>query len=176
MLVWVADGRSAHTGKLSAGRASRRGCRREWIGTERVDTAILGPSRCLELDRDQHAGAASLVNREPDALFGQDGQHLVHEQLSAVDLQGQTDQREVGTIWAARHLIAAGELSIGADHLLDEHSRACRELRPERATQAAHAGLQVPFDRSALRAILDQNLHRDRATLFEMCTCGTSER
>ena len=146
-------------------------------GADRAaDRSLSSPAVWLELDRDEHAAAAGLVDRESDALLGQDGQHLVHRELAAVHLQGEPDQREVSTIRAARQLVAAGELPIGDDHLLDEYGDACRKLRPERATQAAQAGLQVSFDRSAPRAVLDQNLHRNRATLVEIRTCGTAER
>jgi hypothetical protein len=166
---------SAHPGKLSVCRASRLRCRRQRVGSQRVNTATIWPSLGLEIDRNEHASATSLVDRKSNALLCQDGQQLVGLEVATSDLEGKSNQREVSASWTARHLVTAGERSIDADHLLDDHGDSRGELLSQCSPQTSQSSAQVAFDRSMPRPVRDEHLNRNRSPPLEIHPHGAPD-
>ncbi len=91
------------------------GCQR--IRPERRDVRRRGLPR-REFDRNQH-GRAALLRGDADARLDEHGQEFIRREDAAVHLQCQPDQREAASVGTLAGLIAACQLPVGRDDLLN---------------------------------------------------------
>jgi hypothetical protein len=142
-----------------------------WMGCERIwpqgrDTprfqwrSRLGQWRSrLELDRYQHAGSGALFNDQGNPLFGEGSQQLVRAELPPVQPERQPKEDASVAVRALPELVAARQLPIRLDELLNDHGRLKREGPPHCSTEALDAGVEQPLQGATLGAVGDEHFY-----------------
>jgi hypothetical protein len=133
----------------------------ERIRPECHEARDVGRRRLLELDRDEHARATATPGSQADTLLGELRQELVGAQALAVHLQRQPDQSELGAAGTLAKLVAAGDLPVGPDDLLDDDRQVGRERGAQGPVQTAQPRPQFSLQSPPPGGVGDQDLDRD---------------